>query len=50
MLAEQIDRVEKGEAPNVGVVRDEAQNKMITFVSASRSYTDDEKHVFTAAN
>jgi 5,5'-dehydrodivanillate O-demethylase oxygenase subunit len=50
MLPEQIDRVERGEAPTVGVVRDEAQNEMITFVSASRTYTDDERHVFAVAN
>jgi 5,5'-dehydrodivanillate O-demethylase len=31
MLAEQIDRVERGEEPDVAVVRDPAQNECITF-------------------
>ncbi|MGH6914595.1 MAG: hypothetical protein ACREH3_12925, partial [Geminicoccales bacterium] len=31
MLAEQIERVERGEEPSVAVVRDPAQNRMIEF-------------------
>jgi 5,5'-dehydrodivanillate O-demethylase len=31
MLAEQIDRVEKGEEPSVAVVRDATKNRMIEF-------------------
>ncbi len=46
MLADQIDRVERGEDPTVGVVKDEAQNRMIEFVSASRPFAENEEHVF----
>lgn len=46
MLAEQIDRVERGEDPTIAVVRDEANNDMIRFVSATRPRYDDERHVF----
>jgi hypothetical protein len=31
MLAEQIDRVERGEEPDVAVVTDPANNECITF-------------------
>lgn len=48
MLAEQIDRVERGEAPTVAVVRDEAQNAMITFESTTRPAADGLDHVFVA--
>jgi 5,5'-dehydrodivanillate O-demethylase oxygenase subunit len=48
MLAEQIDRVERGEDPTVAVVRDEAQNRIIEFASASRPYAANEEHVFVA--
>ncbi len=46
MLADQIDRVERGEAPTIGVVQDESANEMIKFVSATRPRYDDERHVF----
>jgi 5,5'-dehydrodivanillate O-demethylase len=46
MLAEQIDRVERGEEPTVAVVRDPAKNAMITFQSATRPEVDNEAHVF----
>jgi 5,5'-dehydrodivanillate O-demethylase len=49
MLAEQIDLVERGEEPTVAVVRDEIENKMIVFESATQpAYTNDE-HVFVAS-
>jgi 5,5'-dehydrodivanillate O-demethylase len=48
MLAEQIDRVERGEDPDVAVVRDPAKNTMIAFESASRPAFDTEEHVFVA--
>jgi 5,5'-dehydrodivanillate O-demethylase oxygenase subunit len=35
MLTEQIERVERGEAPNVAVVRDAEANRMITFDASS---------------
>jgi hypothetical protein len=35
MLDEQIDRVERGEEPNVAVVRDPAKNRVIEFPGAS---------------
>ncbi len=38
MLAEQIDRVERGEEPNVAVVRDPAENRIIEF-PCSVNYT-----------
>ena len=38
MLAEQIARVERGEEPTVAVVRDEAENQMISFPSATRPW------------
>jgi 5,5'-dehydrodivanillate O-demethylase oxygenase subunit len=46
MLAEQIDRVERGEEPNVAVVRDSSENHMIVFESASRPTFENEQHVF----
>ncbi len=46
MLAEQIDRVERGEEPTVAVVRDPAKNTMIVFESATRPQADNEQHVF----
>ncbi len=48
MLAEQIDRVERGEAPSVAVVHDEAENRIIEFASTTRPYALDEEHVFVA--
>lgn len=36
MLAEQIDRVERGEDPTLAVVRDPEQNRCIVFPSATR--------------
>jgi 5,5'-dehydrodivanillate O-demethylase len=48
MLAEQIDRVERGEEPTVAVVRDPAKNTMIVFENATpRPPAEDEKHLFT---
>jgi 5,5'-dehydrodivanillate O-demethylase oxygenase subunit len=47
MLDEQIKRVENGQDPTVGVVRDPAQNEMIVFKSATRPTADNELHVFT---
>lgn len=38
MLAEQIDRVERGEAPTVAVVRDPAQNECIRFDASEHTY------------
>jgi 5,5'-dehydrodivanillate O-demethylase len=38
MLAEQIDRVERGEEPTVAVVRDPAQNACITFGASEHWY------------
>ncbi len=35
MLAEQIDRVERGEQPNVAMVRDPEANRSITFEASS---------------
>jgi len=49
MLAEQIDRVERGEDPTIAVVHDEASNAMIKFASATRPRYDDERHVFDEA-
>ena len=46
MLAEQIERVERGEEPTVAVVRDPAKNRIIRFESATRPQADDERHVF----
>jgi 5,5'-dehydrodivanillate O-demethylase len=40
MLAEQIDRVERGEDPIVGVVRQEDKDRTIEFVSASKPWRD----------
>jgi 5,5'-dehydrodivanillate O-demethylase len=40
MLAEQIDRVERGEEPTVGVVRDADKNRIIEFLSASKPWRD----------
>ena len=48
MLAEQIERVERGEEPTVAVVRDPAKNAMIAFESATRPYVDGEQHVFAS--
>lgn len=39
MLAEQIDRVERGEDPTVAVVRDAAENECITFENSTRPWT-----------
>ena len=47
MLDEQIKRVERGEEPDVGVVRDDARDDMIVFESATRPRADNEVHVFT---
>ena len=49
MLAEQIDRVERGEDPTVAVVKDPAQNNSIVFESATRPAFDSDQHVFAAA-
>jgi 5,5'-dehydrodivanillate O-demethylase len=38
MLAEQIDRVERGEDPTVAVVRDPATNEMIEFASHTKPW------------
>jgi 5,5'-dehydrodivanillate O-demethylase oxygenase subunit len=46
MLAEQIDRVERGEEPSIAVVRDAAKNAMIAFESTTRPFADNEEHVF----
>jgi len=47
MLEEQIERVERGEEPDVAVVRDPAKNRMITFASATKPRAgSDEQHVF----
>src|SRR5262249_13958332 len=49
MLEEQIERVERGEEPNVAVVRDPTKNVMIKFESATKPRAgSDEKHVFAA--
>jgi 5,5'-dehydrodivanillate O-demethylase len=45
MLAEQIDKVERGEEPTVAVVRDPARNRMIAFQSATRPRADNEEHI-----
>ena len=45
MLAEQIDRVERGEEPDVAVVRDPEKNRMIEFSNASKPHLEfDLKH------
>ena len=49
MLAEQIDRVERGEDPTVAVVRDENENKMIVFESATKPAYANAEHVFVAS-
>ncbi len=49
MLAEQIERVERGEDPTIAVVRDEAENSMITFKSSSRPRADNIEHIFVAS-
>ena len=41
MLAEQIDRVERGEDPTVAVVRDPAKNDMIAFASHTKPWYPD---------
>lgn len=41
MLAEQIDRVERGEDPTVAVVRDPAKNTMIEFASHTQPWYPD---------
>ena len=49
MLEEQIERVERGQEPNVAVVRDPAKNTVITFESATKPRAgSDEQHVFAA--
>jgi 5,5'-dehydrodivanillate O-demethylase len=48
MLAEQIDRVERGEDPDVAVVRDPQKNTIIKFESASRPTFTGDEHVFVA--
>jgi 5,5'-dehydrodivanillate O-demethylase len=48
MLAEQIDRVARGDDPDVAVVKDPAKNAIITFESASRPAYTSEEHVFVA--
>jgi 5,5'-dehydrodivanillate O-demethylase len=40
MLAEQIDRVERGEDPTVGVVRAADKDRTIEFLSASKPWRD----------
>ena len=45
-LEEQIKRVENGQEPTIGVVRDPAHNDMIVFKSATRPTADNEQHVF----
>jgi len=41
MLAEQIDRVARGEEPNVGIAREGENNPMIEFVSATKPWRDE---------
>ena len=41
MLAEQIDRVERGEEPTVAVVRDPQKNRIIEFASATKPWRDE---------
>ena len=41
MLAEQIDRVERGEEPTVAVVRDPAKNRIIEFPSSTKPWRDE---------
>lgn len=48
MLAEQIERVERGEEPTIAVVRDEGKNSMITFKSTTRPRADNDQHVFVS--
>ena len=49
MLEEQIESVERGEEPNVAVVRDPAKNTVIAFESATKPRAgSDEQHVFVA--
>ncbi|MGH7906300.1 MAG: Rieske 2Fe-2S domain-containing protein [Candidatus Binataceae bacterium] len=38
MLAEQISRVERGEEPEIAMVRDPAKNRIIEFLSATRPW------------
>jgi 5,5'-dehydrodivanillate O-demethylase len=49
MLAEQIDLVERGLDPTVAVVRDEIENKMIVFESATQPAYENDQHVFVAS-
>jgi 5,5'-dehydrodivanillate O-demethylase len=49
MLAEQIDRVENGDDPTVGVVRNVSKNKIIQFESSTRPATAKDTHVFVRA-
>jgi 5,5'-dehydrodivanillate O-demethylase len=41
MLAEQIDRVERGEDPTIAVVTDPAKNRIIAFESATQPWRDE---------
>jgi len=41
MLAEQIDRVERGEEPTVAVVSDPAKNRIIEFPSSTKPWRDE---------
>jgi 5,5'-dehydrodivanillate O-demethylase len=41
MLAEQIERVERGEEPTVAVVRDPAKNRIIEFPSSTKPWRDE---------
>ena len=49
MLAEQIDLVERGGDPTVAVVRDESENKIIVFESATQPAYANDEHVFVAS-
>jgi 5,5'-dehydrodivanillate O-demethylase len=50
MLEEQIERVERGQEPNVAMVRDPAKNSIITFESATKPRAgSDEQHVFATS-
>jgi len=41
--------VERGEDPTVAVVRDEIENKMIVFESATQPAYENDQHVFVAS-
>jgi 5,5'-dehydrodivanillate O-demethylase len=49
MLSEQIDRVERGESPDVGVVDDASENVCIEFENGTRPWTINDRNISAAS-